>query len=91
MVRQGQVAELIAAKPQARRRILEDAAGIGGLHARRHEAELRLRGAEDNLSRVEDVLTAITAGVDSLRRQARSAQRYRPSPPRSAGTRRCCC
>ncbi len=77
MVRQGQVAELIAAKPQARRRILEDAAGIGGLHARRHEAELRLRGAEDNLSRVEDVLTAITAGVDSLRRQARSAQRYR--------------
>ncbi|MBK3407504.1 AAA family ATPase, partial [Methylobacterium ajmalii] len=77
MVRQGQVAELIAAKPQARRRILEDAAGIGGLHARRHEAELRLRGAEENLSRVEDVLTAITAGVDSLRRQARSAQRYR--------------
>ncbi|MCF4129389.1 chromosome segregation protein SMC [Methylobacterium sp. SyP6R] len=77
MVRQGQVAELIAAKPQARRRILEDAAGIGGLHARRHEAELRLRAAEDNLSRVEDVLTAITAGVDSLRRQARSAQRYR--------------
>jgi chromosome segregation protein len=77
MVRQGQVAELIAAKPQARRRILEDAAGIGGLHARRHEAELRLRAAEDNLSRVEDVLTAITAGVESLRRQARSAQRYR--------------
>ncbi|TNC07432.1 chromosome segregation protein SMC, partial [Methylobacterium terricola] len=77
MVRQGQVAELIAAKPQARRRILEDAAGIGGLHARRHEAELRLRAAEDNLARVEDVLTAITAGVDSLRRQARSAQRYR--------------
>ncbi|UHC18538.1 AAA family ATPase [Methylobacterium currus] len=77
MVRQGQVAELIAAKPQARRRILEDAAGIGGLHARRHEAELRLRAAEENLSRVEDVLTAITAGVESLRRQARSAQRYR--------------
>ncbi|GJD65081.1 chromosome segregation SMC family protein [Methylobacterium frigidaeris] len=77
MVRQGQVAELIAAKPQARRRILEDAAGIGGLHARRHEAELRLKAAEENLSRVEDVLTAITAGVDSLRRQARSAQRYR--------------
>ncbi|TGE00123.1 chromosome segregation SMC family protein [Methylobacterium nonmethylotrophicum] len=77
MVRQGQVAELIAAKPQARRRILEDAAGIGGLHARRHEAELRLKAAEENLARVEDVLTAITAGVDSLRRQARSAQRYR--------------
>ena len=77
MVRQGQVAELIAAKPQARRRILEDAAGIGGLHARRHEAELRLRAAEENLARVEDVLTAITSGVDALRRQARAAQRYR--------------
>ncbi|WP_238312778.1 chromosome segregation SMC family protein [Methylobacterium crusticola] len=77
LVRQGQVAELIAAKPQARRRVLEDAAGIGGLHARRHEAELRLRAAEDNLARVEDVLTAIAAGVESLRRQARAAQRYR--------------
>ncbi|MFE1602867.1 chromosome segregation SMC family protein [Methylobacterium sp. ID0610] len=77
MVRQGQVAEMIAAKPQARRRILEDAAGIGGLHARRHEAELRLRAAEENLARVEDVLGAITAGVESLRRQARAAQRYR--------------
>ncbi|MEH3145934.1 MAG: chromosome segregation protein SMC [Methylobacterium frigidaeris] len=77
MVRQGQVAEMIAAKPQARRRILEDAAGIGGLHARRHEAELRLKAAEDNLLRVEDVLGAITAGVESLRRQARAAHRYR--------------
>ncbi|ACL62385.1 chromosome segregation SMC family protein [Methylobacterium nodulans] len=77
MVRQGQVAEMIAAKPQARRRILEDAAGIAGLHARRHEAELRLAAAEENLARVEDVLGAITAGVESLRRQAKAAQRYR--------------
>src|ERR671910_2606285 len=52
MVRQGQINELIAAKPQSRRRILEDAAGIAGLHARRHEAELRLKAAEDNLLRV---------------------------------------
>ena len=56
LVRQGQISEIISAKPQARRRILEDAAGIAGLHARRHEAELRLKAAEDNLVRVEDVL-----------------------------------
>jgi chromosome segregation protein len=77
LVRQGQIAELIAAKPQARRRILEDAAGVAGLHARRHEAELRLKGAEDNLLRVEDVLQALDAQVDSLRRQGRQAGRYR--------------
>ena len=50
LVRQGQISEIISAKPQSRRRILEDAAGIAGLHSRRHEAELRLRGAEDNLT-----------------------------------------
>ena len=52
LVRQGQISELINAKPKARRRILEEAAGISGLYARRHEAELKLRGAETNLSRV---------------------------------------
>ncbi|KAA2236215.1 chromosome segregation protein SMC [Salinarimonas soli] len=77
LVRQGQISELIAAKPQARRRILEDAAGIAGLHARRHEAELRLKGAEDNLVRVEDVLGGLDSQVDGLRRQARQAVRYR--------------
>ncbi|HEY0571892.1 MAG TPA: AAA family ATPase, partial [Enterovirga sp.] len=77
LVRQGQISELIAAKPQARRRILEDAAGIAGLHARRHEAELRLRHAEDNLVRVEDVLREIEAQADSLKRQGRQAARYR--------------
>jgi chromosome segregation protein len=77
MVRQGQIGEIIAAKPQARRRILEEAAGIGGLHSRRHEAELRLKGAEDNLLRLEDVLTQIGAQAESLRRQARQAARYR--------------
>src|SRR6266568_2754051 len=56
MVRQGQIGEIIAAKPQARRRILEEAAGIGGLHSRRHEAELRLKGAEENLVRLDDVV-----------------------------------
>jgi chromosome segregation protein len=77
MVRQGQIGEIIAAKPQARRRILEEAAGIGGLHSRRHEAELRLKGAEENLLRLEDVLTQIGAQAESLRRQARQAARYR--------------
>jgi chromosome segregation protein len=77
LVRQGQIGEIIAAKPQARRRILEEAAGIGGLHSRRHEAELRLKGAEENLLRLEDVLTQIGAQADSLKRQARQAARYR--------------
>ncbi len=77
LVRQGQIGEIIAAKPQARRLILEEAAGISGLHSRRHEAELRLKGAEDNLLRVEDVLKQIDVQVESLKRQARQSSRYR--------------
>lgn len=77
MVRQGQIGELIAAKPQHRRRILEDAAGIAGLHARRHEAELRLRQAEENLTRTEDVLGQLDRQMTDLRRQAKGAERYR--------------
>lgn len=77
LVRQGQIGELIAARPQARRRILEDAAGIAGLYSRRHEAELRLKAAEDNLVRLEDVLREIEAQGDSLRKQAKQAARYR--------------
>lgn len=77
LVRQGQISEIISAKPQSRRRILEDAAGIAGLHSRRHEAELRLRGAEDNLTRLEDVLAEIDGQIEALQRQARQAARYR--------------
>ncbi|WP_349369551.1 chromosome segregation protein SMC [Salinarimonas sp.] len=77
LVRQGQISEIIAAKPQARRRILEDAAGVAGLHARRHEAELRLKAAEDNLVRVEDVLSGLDGQIEGLRRQSRQAARYR--------------
>jgi chromosome segregation protein len=77
LVRQGQIGELIAAKPSQRRGILEEAAGITGLHSRRHEAELRLRAAEQNLARVEDVITEIEGRLDGLRRQARQASRYR--------------
>jgi chromosome segregation protein len=77
LVRQGQIGEIIAARPQARRLILEEAAGVSGLHSRRHEAELRLKGADDNLTRLEDVLKQIDAQADSLKRQARQANRYR--------------
>jgi chromosome segregation protein len=86
MVRQGQIGEIIAAKPQARRRILEEAAGIAGLHSRRHEAELRLKGAEDNLARLEDVLKQIDTQAEGLRRQARQASRYKSL---AADIRRC--
>lgn len=77
LVRQGQINELIAAKPSNRRRILEEAAGISGLHTRRHEAELRLRAAETNLSRLDDILGQIESQLLSLRRQSRQASRYK--------------
>lgn len=77
LVRQGQISELIAAKPEQRRAILEDAAGISGLHARRSEAERKLKAAEENLARLDDVLGEIDAHVASLRKQARQAVRYR--------------
>ncbi|SDE71188.1 chromosome segregation SMC family protein [Limimaricola pyoseonensis] len=77
LVRQGQIAELINAKPTARRRILEEAAGISGLYQRRHEAELKLRAAEQNLSRVDDVVESQAAQLATLARQARTAARYR--------------
>lgn len=77
LVRQGQIAEIVNAKPEQRRRILEDAAGIAGLHSRRHEAELRLKAAEANLARVADVLGQVGAQMESLKRQARQARRYK--------------
>ncbi len=77
MVRQGQIGELISAKPTARRALLEEAAGISGLHSRRHEAELRLRAAEANLERVDDIIAQVDSQLDTLKRQARLATRYR--------------
>ena len=77
LVRQGQIAELINAKPKARRRILEEAAGISGLYQRRHEAELKLRATETNLTRVDDVLEQLSVQLQQLARQARQAARYR--------------
>jgi len=77
LVRQGQIGELIAAKPQQRRALLEEAAGISGLHSRRHEAELRLRAAEQNLERVDDIIAQVEQQLETLKRQARLAVRYR--------------
>ncbi|WP_226782093.1 chromosome segregation SMC family protein [Oceaniglobus trochenteri] len=77
LVRQGQISELINAKPKSRRRILEEAAGISGLYQRRHEAELKLKAAEANLLRVDDVVEALAAQLSQLARQARQAARYR--------------
>ncbi|WP_298839798.1 chromosome segregation protein SMC [uncultured Roseobacter sp.] len=77
LVRQGQIAELINARPKNRRRILEEAAGISGLYQRRHEAELKLKGAETNLARVDDVIEQLAAQLGQLARQARQAARYR--------------
>ncbi|MGI9475816.1 MAG: chromosome segregation protein SMC [Hyphomicrobiaceae bacterium] len=76
LVRQGQIGEIVNAKPEQRRRILEDAAGIAGLHSRRHEAELRLKGAENNLARLGDLLGQLKSQLEGLKRQARQARRY---------------
>ncbi|HEX7887210.1 MAG TPA: AAA family ATPase, partial [Phenylobacterium sp.] len=77
LVRQGQISELIAAKPQNRRLILEEAAGVSGLHSRRHEAELRLRAADANITRLDDVAQELEANLGRLKREARQAERYR--------------
>ncbi|MGI3210828.1 chromosome segregation protein SMC [Roseovarius tibetensis] len=77
LVRQGQISELINAKPKARRRVLEEAAGISGLYQRRHEAELKLRAAETNLARVDDVVDQLAGQLAQLAKQAKQAARYR--------------
>src|ERR1700739_657678 len=77
LVHQGKIGEIIQAKPEQRRRVLEDAAGVAGLHARRHEAELRLKAAETNLTRVEDVIGQLAGQIEGLKKQARQAIRYR--------------
>jgi chromosome segregation protein len=77
LVHQGRIGEIIQAKPEQRRRVLEEAAGVSGLHARRHEAELRLKAAETNLLRAEDVIGQLAAQMDGLKKQSRQAIRYR--------------
>lgn len=77
LVSQGRVSAIVNAKPSERRIILEDAAGVAGLHARRHEAELRLKAAETNLTRVEDSLAGMDDQLKRLKKQAKQAERYR--------------
>jgi chromosome segregation protein len=77
MVSQGRVGAIINAKAIQRRALLEEAAGITGLHSRRHEAELRLRAAESNLERLDDVIATLEAQHQGLKKQARQATRYR--------------
>ena len=77
MVSQGRVGAIIAAKPEQRRTLLEEAAGITGLHSRRHEAELRLNATENNLERVKDVLKAQDEQLTILKKQSKQAERYK--------------
>lgn len=77
LVSQGRIGAIIAAKPQERRQLLEEAAGISGLHVRRRDAEQRLRAAEANLLRLDDVLQGLAAQAANLKRQARQAERYK--------------
>src|SRR6187549_291593 len=77
LVHQGRIGEIIQAKPEQRRRVLEEAAGVAGLHVRRNEAEMRLKAAETNLQRVEDVIGQLASQMDGLKKQARQAIRYR--------------
>ncbi|MPZ08600.1 MAG: chromosome segregation protein SMC [Kiloniellaceae bacterium] len=77
LVSQGRIGAIINAKPADRRSLLEEAAGISGLHSRRHEAELRLRAAETNLERLDDVIATLESQLQGLKKQARQATRYR--------------
>jgi chromosome segregation protein len=76
LVSQGRIAAVIAARPQERRAMLEEAAGIAGLHVRRKDAEQKLRGAEANLARLDEILIDMDARAATLRRQAKAAERY---------------
>lgn len=76
LVSQGKIAQVIAAKPAERRMMLEEAAGIAGLHVRRKDAESKLRSTEKNLERLEDLMAGLDSQIASLRRQAKQAERY---------------
>src|ERR1700750_632292 len=77
LVSQGKIGAVISAKPVERRQLLEEAAGISGLHARRKDAEQKLRAAEANLARLGEILGDQEQRAAQLRRQARAAERYR--------------
>src|SRR3954471_7223361 len=77
LVSQGRIGAVIAAKPAERRAMLEEAAGIAGLHVRRKDAEQKLRATEANLLRLDEIMADQEARASALRRQARAAERYR--------------
>ncbi|NND49804.1 MAG: AAA family ATPase, partial [Rhizobiales bacterium] len=77
LVSQGRIASVISAKPAERRLMLEEAAGIAGLHVRRKDAEQKLRATETNLARLEDIMAGLDKQIGALRRQARAAERYK--------------
>ena len=77
LVRQGQISNLINENPKSRKRILEEAAGISGLYHRRHESELKLNASENNLERINDILSKFEEQLKALKKQARQAEDYR--------------
>ncbi|UNK80293.1 chromosome segregation protein SMC [Sphingopyxis granuli] len=76
LVSQGKIANVIAAKPTDRRAMLEEAAGIAGLHVRRKDAEQKLRATETNLTRLSEIVADMEVRANALRRQARAAEKY---------------
>ena len=77
MISQGRIGAIVTAKPTDRRAILEEAAGISGLHVRRHEAELRLSAAENNLKRADELRRQQERQLVNLQKQAEEAARYK--------------
>ena len=77
IVSQGRIGAITQAKPEDRKMVLEEAAGILGLQSRRHDAELRLKGANNNLLRVEDVIETYEEQLAILKKQAKEAERFR--------------
>ena len=77
IVSQGRIGAITQAKPEDRRMVLEEAAGILGLQARRHEAELKIKSAESNLLRVEDVIKTYEEQLTILKKQSKEAERFR--------------
>ncbi len=77
LISQGRIGQLVTSKPIERRSILEEAAGISGIHARKHEAETRLNAAENNLKRADELKRQQQKQLDNLRKQAEEATRYK--------------
>jgi chromosome segregation protein len=77
IVKQGQINQIIESKPNERRKIIEEAAGVSGLHHRKHEAQLRLNATKTNIDRISDILNEIGSQLNSLKRQSSQAERFK--------------